>query len=309
MTEKALTLLGEKKFSQLKQLLSEMNPVDIAGILEEMPQESLPLVYRLLPKELAAEAFAEMDKDLQEILIQAFSDKELQEVLDELYLDDAVDIIEEMPANVVKRILRQTKPEVRKKINEILHYPEDSAGSIMTIEYVDLKKDMTVEDAFSRIRAIGVDKETIYTCYVTNQDRKLEGLVTVRELLLSPKTAVIGDIMQTHVIAASTLDDKEAVANQLQKYDFLALPVVDQEYRLVGIVTFDDAMDVLQEENTEDMEMMAAITPTGKPYLKTNTIELWKKRVPWLLLLMVSATFTGKIIQAYERLLLAVKWY
>ena len=305
MTEKALTLLGEKNFSQLKQLLSEMNPVDIAGILEEMPQESLPLVYRLLPKELAAEAFAEMDKDLQEILIQAFSDKELQEVLDELYLDDAVDIIEEMPANVVKRILRQTKPEVRKKINEILHYPEDSAGSIMTIEYVDLKKDMTVEDAFSRIRAIGVDKETIYTCYVTNQDRKLEGLVTVRELLLSPKTAVIGDIMQTHVIAASTLDDKEAVANQLQKYDFLALPVVDQEYRLVGIVTFDDAMDVLQEENTEDMEMMAAITPTGKPYLKTNTIELWKKRVPWLLLLMVSATFTGKIIQAYESALAA----
>ena len=305
MTEKALTLLGEKKFSQLKQLLSEMNPVDIAGILEEMPQESLPLVYRLLPKELAAEAFAEMDKDLQEILIQAFSDKELQEVLDELYLDDAVDIIEEMPANVVKRILRQTKPEVRKKINEILHYPEDSAGSIMTIEYVDLKKDMTVEDAFSRIRAIGVDKETIYTCYVTNQDRKLEGLVTVRELLLSPKTAVIGDIMQTHVIAASTLDDKEAVANQLQKYDFLALPVVDQEYRLVGIVTFDDAMDVLQEENTEDMEMMAAITPTGKPYLKTNTIELWKKRVPWMLLLMVSATFTGKIIQAYESALAA----
>ena len=246
MTEKALALLTEKKFSQLKQLLSTMNPVDLAGILEEMPQDSLPLVYRLLPKELAAEAFAEMDNDLQEILIQAFSDKELQEVLDELYLDDAVDIIEEMPANVVKRILRQTSPEVRKKINEILHYPEDSAGSIMTIEYVDLKKTMTVDEAFSRIRATGVDKETIYTCYVTNHDRKLEGLVTVRELLLSPKTAIIGEIMQTHVIAASTLDDKEKVANQLQKYDFLALPVVDQEYRLVGIVTFDDAMDVLQ---------------------------------------------------------------
>ena len=246
-----------------------------------------------------------MDNDLQEILIQAFSDKELQEVLDELYLDDAVDIIEEMPANVVKRILRQTSPEVRKKINEILHYPEDSAGSIMTIEYVDLKKTMTVDEAFSRIRATGVDKETIYTCYVTNHDRKLEGLVTVRELLLSPKTAIIGEIMQTHVIAASTLDDKEKVANQLQKYDFLALPVVDQEYRLVGIVTFDDAMDVLQEENTEDIEMMAAITPTGKPYLKTSTTELWKKRVPWLLLLMVSATFTGKIIQAYESALAA----
>ena len=305
MTEKALALLTEKKFSQLKQLLSTMNPVDLAGILEEMPQDSLPLVYRLLPKELAAEAFAEMDNDLQEILIQAFSDKELQEVLDELYLDDAVDIIEEMPANVVKRILRQTSPEVRKKINEILHYPEDSAGSIMTIEYVDLKKTMTVDEAFSRIRATGVDKETIYTCYVTNHDRKLEGLVTVRELLLSPKTAIIGEIMQTHVIAASTLDDKEKVANQLQKYDFLALPVVDQEYRLVGIVTFDDAMDVLQEENTEDTEMMSAITPTGKPYLKTSTTELWKKRVPWLLLLMVSATFTGKIIQAYESALAA----
>ena len=305
MTEKALALLTEKKFSQLKQLLSTMNPVDLAGILEEMPQDSLPLVYRLLPKELAAEAFAEMDNDLQEILIQAFSDKELQEVLDELYLDDAVDIIEEMPANVVKRILRQTSPEVRKKINEILHYPEDSAGSIMTIEYVDLKKTMTVDEAFSRIRATGVDKETIYTCYVTNHDRKLEGLVTVRELLLSPKTAIIGEIMQTHVIAASTLDDKEKVANQLQKYDFLALPVVDQEYRLVGIVTFDDAMDVLQEENTEDIEMMAAIPPTGKPYLKTSTTELWKKRVPWLLLLMVSATFTGKIIQAYESALAA----
>lgn len=305
MTEKALALLTEKKFSQLKQLLSTMNPMDLAGILEEMPQDSLPLVYRLLPKELAAEAFAEMDNDLQEILIQAFSDKELQEVLDELYLDDAVDIIEEMPANVVKRILRQTSPEVRKKINEILHYPEDSAGSIMTIEYVDLKKTMTVDEAFSRIRATGVDKETIYTCYVTNHDRKLEGLVTVRELLLSPKTAIIGEIMQTHVIAASTLDDKEKVANQLQKYDFLALPVVDQEYRLVGIVTFDDAMDVLQEENTEDIEMMAAITPTGKPYLKTSTTELWKKRVPWLLLLMVSATFTGKIIQAYESALAA----
>ena len=305
MTEKALALLNEKKFSQLKELLREMNPVDLAGILEEMPLESLPLVYRLLPKELAAEAFAEMDNDQQEVLIQAFSDKELQEILDELYLDDAVDIIEEMPASVVKRILRQTKPEVRKKINEILHYPEDSAGSIMTIEYVDLKKAMTVEEAFHRIRSTGVDKETIYTCYVTDSDRKLEGLVNVKELLLSPKTAIIGDIMQTHVIAASTMDDKEEVANQLQKYDFLALPVVDQEYRLVGIVTFDDAMDVLQEENTEDIEMMAAITPTGKPYLKTSTIDLWKKRVPWLLLLMVSATFTGKIIQAYESALAA----
>ena len=305
MTEKALALLNEKKFSQLKELLREMNPVDLAGILEEMPLESLPLVYRLLPKELAAEAFAEMDNDQQEVLIQAFSDKELQEILDELYLDDAVDIIEEMPASVVKRILRQTKPEVRKKINEILHYPEDSAGSIMTIEYVDLKKAMTVEEAFHRIRSTGVDKETIYTCYVTDSDRKLEGLVTVKELLLSPKTAIIGDIMQTHVIAASTMNDKEEVANQLQKYDFLALPVVDQEYRLVGIVTFDDAMDVLQEENTEDIEMMAAITPTGKPYLKTSTIDLWKKRVPWLLLLMVSATFTGKIIQAYESALAA----
>ena len=305
MTEKALALLKEKKYLQLKQMLKEENPVDIAGILEEMPAEMLPLVYRLLPKELAAEVFAEMDNDQQEILIQAFSDQELQDVLDELYLDDTVDIIEEMPANVVKRILRQTKPEGRKKINENLHHPEDDHGSIMTIEYVDLKKNMTVDEAFSRIRATGVDKETIYTCYVTNADRKLEGLVTVRELLLSPKSAIIGDIMETHVIAASTLDDKEQVANQLKKYDFLALPVVDQENRLVGIVTFDDAMDVLQDESTEDIEMMAAITPTGKPYLKTSTLDIWKKRVPWLLLLMVSATFTGKIIQVYEDALAA----
>lgn len=305
MTEKALALLQEKKFSQLKGMLSEMNPVDIAAILEEMPEESLPLVYRLLPKEMAAEAFAEMDNDLQELLIQAFSDKELQEVLDELYLDDAVDIIEEMPANVVKRILRQTSPEVRKKINEILNYPEDSAGSIMTIEYVDLKKSMTVDDAFSRIRAIGVDKETIYTCYVIDNDRHLEGLVTVRELLLSPKSAIISDIMETNIISAKTMEDKEEVANLLQKYDFLAVPVVDQENRLVGIVTFDDAMDVLQEENTEDIEKMAAITPTGKPYLKTGAIEIWKNRVPWLLILMVSATFTGKIIQGYEHALAA----
>ena len=232
MTEKALELLKKRNFSQLKTLLSEMNPVDIAGILEEIPQENLLLIYRLLPKELAAEAFAEMDNDLQEILIQAFSDRELQEVLEELYLDDTVDMIEEMPANVVKRILRQTSSEVRKEINEILHYPEDSAGSIMTIEYVDLKKTMTVEEAFSRIRATGVDKETIYTCYVINADRRLEGLVTVKDLLLAPQTVVIGDIMQTHVIAASTLDDKEKVAKQLQKYDFLALPVVDQENRL-----------------------------------------------------------------------------
>ncbi len=305
MTEKALELLKKRNFSQLKTLLSEMNPVDIAGILEEIPQENLLLIYRLLPKELAAEAFAEMDNDLQEILIQAFSDRELQEVLEELYLDDTVDMIEEMPANVVKRILRQTSSEVRKEINEILHYPEDSAGSIMTIEYVDLKKTMTVEEAFSRIRATGVDKETIYTCYVINADRRLEGLVTVKDLLLAPQTVVIGDIMQTHVIAASTLDDKEKVAKQLQKYDFLALPVVDQENRLVGIVTFDDAMDVLQQENTEDIEKMAAITPTGKPYLKTTVMDIWKKRVPWLLLLMVSATFTGKIIQIYESALAA----
>ena len=305
MNEQILTLLQEKKYHQLKTILSEMNEADIAAILVDVPEEALPLLYRILPKELAAEVFVNMDSDAQEILIQAFSDKELREVLDELYVDDAVDIIEEMPATVVKRILQHTDPEVRNSINEILKYPEDSAGSIMTIEYVDLKKYMTVDDAFTRIRRTGVDKETIYVCYVTDDNRKLLGLVTVKDLLLSDKQKKMFEIMETNVISVNTLEDKEVVAEKFQKYDLMAIPVVDNEHRLVGIVTFDDAMDVLQEENTEDIEKMAAITPTDKPYLKMGVVETWKKRFPWLLLLMVSATFTGKIIQNFESALQA----
>ena len=300
MYDQILALLDEKKYSELKNLLSEMNEADIAAVLKELPQEKLPLLYRILPKELAAEVFVNMDSDAQEFLIRAFSDNELREVLDELYVDDAGDIIEEMPATVVKRILMHTDPEVRKSINEILQYPEDSAGSIMTIEYVDLTKYMTVEDAFTRIRRTGVDKETIYICYVTDENRKLLGIVTVKDLLLSEKNAKIFEIMDTNIISANTLEDKEIVAEKFRKYDLLALPVVDQENRLVGIVTIDDAMDVLQDENTEDIEKMAAITPTDKPYLKMSVFETWKKRFPWLLLLMVSATFTGKIITHFE---------
>lgn len=305
MYEQVLALLEEKKYPELKALLSEMNEADIAAIFADLPPEKLPLVYRILPKELAAEVFVNMESDAQELLIRAFSDNELREVLDELYVDDAVDIIEEMPATVVKRILQHTDPEVRKSINEILQYPEDSAGSLMTIEYVDLKKYMTVDDAFTRIRRTGVDKETIYICYVTDENRKLLGIVTVKDLLLSEKSKKIFEIMDTNIISVNTLEDKEVVADKFQKYDLLALPVVDQENRLVGIITIDDAMDVLQDENTEDIEKMAAITPTDKPYLKMTVVETWKKRFPWLLLLMVSATFTGKIIQHFENALQA----
>ncbi len=305
MYEKITELLEKKDYPQLKEILSDMNEADIATVLKELPQEKLPLLYRILPKELAAEVFVNMDSDDQEFLIHAFSDNELREVLDEMYVDDAVDIIEEMPATVVKRILQHTDPEMRKSINEILQYPEDSAGSLMTTEYVDLKKYMTVADAFTRIRRTGVDKETIYICYVTDENRKLLGIVTVKDLLLSDQTDKIFEIMDTNIISTTTLEDKEVVAEKFRKYDLLALPVVDRENRLVGIITIDDAMDVLQDENTEDIEKMAAITPTDKPYLKMSVFEIWKKRFPWLLLLMVSATFTGRIIQNSETALQA----
>lgn len=305
MYEKVTELLEKKDYPQLKEILSDMNEADIATVLKELPQEKLPLLYRILPKELAAEVFVNMDSDDQEFLIRAFSDNELREVLDEMYVDDAVDVIEEMPATVVKRILQHTDPEMRKSINEILQYPEDSAGSLMTTEYVDLKKYMTVADAFTRIRRTGVDKETIYICYVTDENRKLLGIVTVKDLLLSDRTDKIFEIMDTNIISTTTLEDKEVVAEKFRKYDLLALPVVDRENRLVGIITIDDAMDVLQDENTEDIEKMAAITPTDKPYLKMSVFEIWKKRFPWLLLLMVSATFTGRIIQNFESALQA----
>ena len=305
LVEKIEEFIRRKQYAALRDLLCPIEAADIALLMEDLPEEDLPLLFRLLPKELAAEVFVELDSDEQELLIQGFSNTELKEVLDELYLDDAVDIVEEMPANVVKRILKHSDPEMRKSINEILKYPEDSAGSIMTTEFVDLKASMTVEDAFKRIRRTGPDKETINICYVIDDNRHLIGLVTIRTLLLAEEDAVIGDIMETSIVSVSTLDDQEYTARSLSKYSFLALPVVDTENRLVGIVTVDDAMDVLQEEVTEDIEKMAAILPSDKPYLKTGVWETFKARIPWLLLLMISATFTGQIISKFETALAA----
>ena len=294
------SLVELKKYNTLRDLLITMNAADIAMIFEELPERALPLLYRLLPKELAAETFVEMDSDLQEMLIRGFSDSELNEVIDELYVDDAVDLVEEMPANVVKRILTQADPEKRKQINEILKYPEDSAGSIMTVEFVNLRPKMTVSEAILNIRRTGMGRETINDCYITDSSRKLVGTVSIRSLILSDPDDVINDIMETNVISVNTLDDQEMVAQMFAKYDLLAMPVVDKEGRLVGIVTVDDAIDVLQDETTEDISIMAATTPTDKPYMKTGVFETWKNRVPWLLLLMISATFTSMIITHFE---------
>ena len=298
-------LLTDKKYATIRDILITMNPSDIASVFDELEEERLPLLFRLLPKELAAETFVEMDPDAQELLIRGFSDSELREVLDELYVDDAVDIVEEMPANVVRRILSQADPQMRKEINEILRYPENSAGSIMTTEYVSLRPGMTVEESILRIRRTGVDKETIYTCYVT-RDRTLVGLVTVKDLLLAQDDdMLIEDMMETNVISVNTLTDQEEVAQMFSKYNFLALPVVDTENRMVGIVTFDDAMDVMEDEFTEDMEIMAAMTPSDKTYLRSTVFDLFRHRIPWLMLLMVSATFTGMIITGFEDALAA----
>ena len=298
-------LLQQRKYAAVREQMVDMEPADVAALLSEFPEDRLPILFRLLPKELAAETFVEMDNDQQELLIRSFSDTELQEVLDEMYLDDTVDLIEEMPASVVHRILRHCDAESRKTINELMKYPEDSAGSIMTIEYVRLRRQFTVEQAIKHIRRTGIDKETIYTCYVTDDNRRLLGFVSVKTLLLSDEEASIEDVMETNVIYVYTTEDRETVANLFHKYNFIALPVVDEEQRLVGIVTVDDALDVMQEEYTEDIEKMAAITPSGKPYLKTSVFALWKARIPWLLLLMISATFTGMIITAFEQALAA----
>ncbi len=298
-------LLDEKKYQTLKDVLATMNGADIAAVFEELDEERTPLLFRLLPKELAAEAFAELSPELQEHLIRGFSDRELHELVSELYVDDAADLVEEMPASVVKRILAQADPEMRKEINEILRYPENSAGSIMTTEYVSLRPTMTVADAIQRIRRTGVDKETIYTCYVT-AERKLLGTVSVKDLLLAADdNTPVSEIMDEHVISVSTLTDQEEVAKMLSKYNFLALPVVDQDERMVGIVTFDDAMDVLVEETTEDIEKMAGMLPSEKTYLRSNAWDLFRHRIPWLMLLMVSATFTGMIITGFESKLAA----
>ncbi len=304
--EKALVrMLTDKKYATLRDILVTMNPNDIAGLFGDLEDKQIPLLFRLLPKELAAETFVEMETDAQELLIQGFSDNELKAIVDELYADDAADLVEEMPANVVKRILRQADPEMRNTINQLLRYEENTAGSIMTTEYVSLRPDMTVEEAILRIRRQGVDKETIYTCYVT-QNRTLIGMVTVKDLLLAPDDEMrISELMFTNLISVTTQTDKEEAARMLSKYNFLALPVVDGENRMVGIVTFDDAMDVMEEEATEDMELMNAITPSEKTYLRSSSFELFKNRVPWLMILMVSATFTGLIITAFEGALAA----
>ena len=306
IVEKALLkMLEDKKYATLRDILTTMNPADVAALFNGLEDKQIPILFRLLTKEQAAETFVEMEPDAQELLIRGFSDNELKEVLDELYVDDAADLVEEMPANVVKRILKNADPEMRSSINQILRYPEYSAGSIMTTEYVSLRPTMTVEEAILRIRRQGVDKETIYTCYVT-VDRKLIGLVTVKDLLLAEDDEMkIEDIMITNLISVTTQTDQEEVAMMFSKYNFLALPVVDKENRMVGIVTFDDAMDVMEEEATEDIEMMAGMTPSEKTYLNSTPIDLFKNRIPWLMLLMVSATFTGLIITAFEGALAA----
>lgn len=300
MSNEILEMIEEKKYTRLRKQLTEMNPADIAGIFEELSPKDLPIIFRILPKELAAETFVEMDSDMQQQLLEGFSDKEIRDVMDELFMDDTVDIIDEMPATVAKRILKQTDATTRKLINKLLAYPDDSAGSIMTTEYIDLKKDMTVDEAFDRIRFLGVDTESIYTCYVTDKSRRLLGVVTVKELLLNPKDMIIGEIMRENIIFANTFDDKEEVAGQFRKYDLVMLPVVDKEERLVGIVTVDDAIDVIEEEATEDIEKMAAIVPTEKSYFKAGVFDTFKSRIPWLMLLMISATFTGAIISSFE---------
>ncbi len=305
MEQTLLKMLEEKKYASLRDILVTMNPKDVAELFDGLEETRIPLLFRLLPKELAAETFVEMEPDAQELLIQGFSDNELKEIVDEMYVDDAAALIEEMPANVVKRILKQATAEMRQSINQILRYPDYSAGAMMTTEYVSLRPDMTVDEAILRIRRQGVDKETIYTCYVT-KDRYLLGLVTVKDLLLAAEDDTpVKEIMETNLISVNTQTDQEEVARMFSKYDFLALPVVDAENRMVGIVTFDDAMDVMVDEATEDMELMGGMTPSEKTYMKSSVLELFKNRIPWLLLLMVSATFTGLIITAFEGALAA----
>lgn len=297
--EKIEELISQRNFKELTQILKDAYPIDIAEAFEGLDEKKINITYRLLPKTTAAEVFVDMEPDMQQLLISGFSDSELKDIIDELYVDDAVDIIEEMPATVVDRILKNANESTRKIINEILLYPEDSAGSVMTTEYIALKATMTVDQAFEHIRTVGLDSETIYTCYITN-NRKLIGSITIRTLLTCDRKANIQDIMNDNVITVNTYDDREFVAEQIKKYDLIAIPVVDAENRLVGIITVDDAIDVIEAEATEDMQIMAALTPNEKPYLKTTMFETWKQRIPWLLLLMVSATFTGMIISSFE---------
>ena len=298
--EALLELVRSKKFRTLRQVLSEMNEVDVAAFIEELDPEKTVVVFRMLPKELASDVFACLELDKQQHIVSSITDKELTNIIEDLSVDDAVDMVEELPANIVKRVLQNATPETRSQINEFLKYPENSAGSIMTAEYIGLRKTMTVEDAFAYIRQHGVDKETIYTCYVMDNKRTLEGVVTVKDLLMNPYETLIEDIMDTRIIKARTTDDREDVVDLFNKYDLTTLPVVDTEDRLVGIITVDDAVDVMEEEATEDFEKMAAMMPSEKPYLKTGVFEMAKHRILWLMILMISATVTGGILAKYE---------
>ena len=299
-------LLEKKDRKTLQQRLEEMNEFDVAEFLTEIEDARMPMVFRLLSKETAAEVFANLDLPEQERIINSFTDQELSGLIEELYVDDAVDIMEELPANVVKRVMRTATPETRSLINQYLRYPEDSAGSIMTAEFVDLKKYMSVKESIARIRRIGEDKETIYVCFVTNAHRKLEGIVTVKDLLLHDDDMIIEDLMDRNVVFATTVEDQESVSAKFADYDLMALPVVDREGRLVGIVTVDDVIDVMEKEATEDIEKMAGMTPSDKPYSRTRPAEIWKNRIPWLMFLMLSATFTSMILTNFESRLAAV---
>ena len=295
-----MEMLESKHLLKLKNEISEMNEYDVATFIEELDSEKALLVFRLLPKDTASDVFAYLPSDTQEHIIERTNDSDLHDMIEELFVDDVVDLLEELPASVVRRILKNANPSKRKIINQFLQYPDDSAGSIMTSEYVALKKHMTVEGALQYIRKNGVDKETIYTCYVTSGQRQLEGVITLKDLIMADGDTVVGDIMDTHVIRCVTTDEQEDVARMFTDYDLLALPVVDHEERIVGIITVDDAVDVMEEEATEDIEKMSAITPSEKPYLKTGVLETWKSRIPWLMFLMISAIFTGSIITHYE---------
>ena len=300
MIEKVFELLSEGNFKELKKLLNESNESDVAECLDELSKEDLAVVFRLLKKDEAVDIFSYMSSDTQEKLIETLSDQEVATIVSKLYIDDAADLIDELPANLVSKVLQNASPTKRKAINEILKYPEDSAGSIMTVEYVDIKSGLTVKECFDRIRRIGLNKETVYTLYVVDADRRLIGVTTVKELLMRDYDTCINDFMEDNVITVTTNEDKEEVAKMFDKYDFLALPVVDNENRLVGIVTVDDAMDVMSEENEEDFEIMAAMTPSEDDYLKESVITQYKNRIVWLLVLMLSSIITGKIITNYE---------
>jgi len=305
LEETIVKLAEAKKYASLRDFLATLNAADIAGAFGALSDQSLPLVFRLLPKELAADTFVDMETEQQEILIRGFSDSELKAVVEELYVDDAVSLVEEMPANVVSRILAQADPDTRKMINEILQYPEDSAGSVMTTEFVELQASMTAEQAINHIRKVGVDKETINTCYITGRTHKIKGVVSMRSLILADPQTCCEDLMTSNPVTVQTLVDQETVAQMFAKYNFQALPVVDSDNRLLGIVTMDDAIDIMEDETTEDMEKMAAITPSDRPYLSTGVLTIWKNRIPWLLILMLAAWVTGWIISAFEDTLLA----